>query len=104
MLNKINQLKTEISVIKATSAEEAEELRIKYLSKKGIISALFDKFRNVPSNEKKEVGMALNQLKNEAQEKIAHLKEQFEQQNNIFCNQDLTRPGASYTIGTRHPV
>ena len=104
MLNKINNLLTEIASIKATSAAEAEELRIKYLGKKGIVSELFDDFRNVVQQEKKEVGMALNKLKNEAHEKISQLKEQFDNQSNQSRDYDLTRPGTSYTIGSRHPI
>ena len=104
MLNKINHLLTEIASIKASSASEAEELRIKYLGKKGIVSELFEDFRNVLQNEKKEVGMALNKLKNEAHEKISQLKEQFDNQSTQSRDYDLTRPGTSYTIGSSHPI
>ena len=104
MLDKINQLFVEISAINAVSATEAEDLRIKYLSKKGIISTLFDEFRNVPPQDKKEVGMALNNLKNSAQEKIFQLKEQFEQKSQISENNDMTRPGTPFPIGARHPI
>ena len=104
MLDKINKLIDEISAIKASSATEAEELRIKYLGKKGIISSLFDEFRDVLSHEKKEVGMALNRLKNSAQDKINLLKEQFEQKENKSENIDWTLPGTPFQIGTRHPV
>ena len=65
----------EISSLQAKNAQEAEALRIKYLSKKGEISQLMNDFRSVPADLKKEVGMKINQLKNLAQEKINALKE-----------------------------
>ena len=57
MIQKIEQLMQEISALQAKNAEEAEALRIKYLSKKGEISQLMNDFRNVPAEQKKEVGM-----------------------------------------------
>ena len=70
MIEKIEKLKQEIAALQAGSPEEAEALRIKYLSKKGEITALMNDFRNVPAEQKKEVGMRINELKNAAQEKI----------------------------------
>ena len=78
MIARINELLQEVEALKAANAEELEALRIKYLSKKGAINELMADFRNVPADQKKEVGMRLNELKNKAQEKIAALKEQFE--------------------------
>ncbi|ASB48865.1 phenylalanine--tRNA ligase subunit alpha [Alkalitalea saponilacus] len=104
MLNKIDALLSEIKGLKATSSNEAEELRIKYLSKKGMISSLFDEFKTVPPTEKKAVGQALNQLKNEAQQIIQQLKEQHEQSDTSHGKTDLTRPGASFPLGGRHPL
>ncbi|MDR2926834.1 MAG: phenylalanine--tRNA ligase subunit alpha [Cytophagaceae bacterium] len=104
MLGKINELTAEIGGLSANSAGEAEELRIKYLSKKGILSLLFDEFKNVPSQEKKAVGMALNQLKNSAHEKIETLKKQFNQQSDKGENIDCTLPGSPFPTGTRHPL
>jgi phenylalanyl-tRNA synthetase alpha chain len=67
MIQKIEQLMQEISALQAKNAEEAEALRIKYLSKKGEISQLMNDFRNVPAEQKKEVGMKINELKTLAQ-------------------------------------
>ena len=75
MIEKIEQLMQEISALQAKNAQEAEVLRIKYLSKKGEISQLMNDFRSVPAEMKKEVGMKINELKNFAQEKINALKE-----------------------------
>ena len=104
MIAKINQLLQEVEALKAANAEELETLRIKYLSKKGAINELMADFRNVPAEQKKEVGMRLNELKNKAQEKINALKEQFENQDNGCDDLDLTRSAYPVELGTRHPL
>ena len=104
MLAKIEALLQEINGLQAASAEELEALRIKYLSKKGAINALMADFRNVPAEQKKEVGMKLNELKNLAQERIASLKESFENQDNSAAEMDLTRTAYPIKLGTRHPL
>ncbi len=104
MIAKINQLLQEVEALKAANAEELEALRIKYLSKKGAINDLMADFRNVTAEQKKEVGMRLNELKNKAQEKIAALKEQFESQDTGCDDIDLTRSAYPVELGTRHPL
>ena len=104
MIAKINQLLQEVEALKAANAEELEALRIKYLSKKGAINDLMADFRNVAAEQKKEVGMRLNELKNIAQEKIAALKEQFESQDTGCDDIDLTRSAYPIELGTRHPL
>ena len=104
MIAKINQLLQEVEALKAANAEELEALRIKYLSKKGAINDLMADFRNVAAEQKKEVGMRLNELKNKAQEKIAALKEQFENQDTGCDDIDLTRSAYPIELGTRHPL
>lgn len=104
MIAKINQLLQEVEALKAANAEELEALRIKYLSKKGAINDLMADFRNVAAEQKKEVGMRLNELKNKAQEKIAALKEQFESQDTDCDDIDLTRSAYPVELGTRHPL
>ena len=104
MIAKINQLLQEVEALKAANAEELEALRIKYLSKKGAINDLMADFRNVAAEQKKEVGMRLNELKNKAQEKIVALKEQFESQDTGCDDIDLTRSAYPIELGTRHPL
>lgn len=104
MIAKINQLLQEVEALKAANAEELEALRIKYLSKKGAINDLMADFRNVAAEQKKEVGMRLNELKSKAQEKIAALKEQFESQDTGCDDIDLTRSAYPVELGTRHPL
>ena len=104
MIAKINQLLQEVEALKAANAEELEALRIKYLSKKGAINDLMADFRNVAAEQKKEVGMRLNELKNKAQEKMAALKEPFESQDPGCDDIDLTRSAYPIELGTRHPL
>ena len=104
MIAKIEQLLNEVEALHASNAEELEALRIKYLSKKGAINDLMADFRNVPAEQKKEVGMRLNELKTKAQDKINALKEQFENQDNGCDGLDLTRSAYPVKLGTRHPL
>ena len=104
MIAKIEQLLKEVQALHASNAEELEALRIKYLSKKGAINDLMADFRNVPAEQKKEVGMRLNELKTKAQDKINALKEQFENQDNGCDGLDLTRSAYPVKLGTRHPL
>ena len=104
MIAKIEQLLQEVEALQATNAEELEALRIKYLSKKGAINDLMADFRNVPAEQKKEVGMKLNELKTKTQERIATLKEQFESQDTGCDDLDLTRSAYPVDLGTRHPL
>ena len=105
MIQKIEQLMQEISALQAKNAEEAEALRIKYLSKKGEISQLMNDFRNVPAEQKKEVGMKINELKTLAQEKITALKDNAgETAATGSAAIDLTRTPYPIALGARHPL
>ena len=76
ILEKIDKLLKEVSELSAKNAEEVEQLRLKYLSKKGEISELMNDFRNVAADQKKTVGMKINELKQLAIERINTLKQQ----------------------------
>lgn len=104
MIDKINALLAEVNEMTAANAEELEALRIKYLSKKGKITELMADFRLVPPEQKKEVGIRINELKNRAQERMAELKEQFETSDNGADDLDLTRTPYPVQLGTRHPL
>lgn len=86
MLEKIQALLAEVDSLEAHSAEDIEALRIKYLSKKGSIAALMADFRNVPAEQKKEVGIKINELKNRAFDKINALKAEFETSDSDTCD------------------
>ncbi len=104
MLEKIIALKREIEAAAPETAAMLEELRIRYISKKGIISQLFEEFRDVDPAMKKEVGKALNELKNSAQDKINRLKEILETHHEGESSADLTAPGDPLSLGSRHPL
>ena len=104
MLDKIKALIQEVENMKAANAEELEALRIKYLSKKGEISALMNDFRNVAADQKREVGKYLNELKETTQSKINELKESFENVQTANYDIDLTRTAYPIELGTRHPL
>lgn len=104
MLDRINELLKEVEQLKAENAQELEALRIKYLSKKGTINELMNEFRNVAAEQKREVGMKMNELKNKVQEQIAALKESFEGQAQQTNDIDLTRTAYPIPLGTRHPL
>lgn len=105
MITKINALKNEINALVATTAEDVEQLRIKYLSKKGLVSSLFNDFRNVPAEQKREMGQLLNELKNLATDKINSLKEGLAGQADAKAAEiDLTRTETPLPLGSRHPI
>ncbi len=103
--DKIEALKAEIDGLKAANAEEVEALRIKYLSKKGFVSLLFEEFKTVAPEMKREMGQKLNELKTRAQDRIAELKAQAAAAAVTTREKtDVTRPGTPSPIGGRHPI
>ncbi len=104
MLDKIKQLQDEIEALKASTKEEVEELRIKYISKKGLVGQLFADFKTVPAEQKKAVGQAINVLKNKALDKINELKDSFDNADQGDAATDLSMPGEPMRLGTRHPL
>lgn len=107
MLERINSLLLEVEQFAAQSKEQVEEYRIKWLSKKGEITSLFDDFKAVAPEIKREVGQKLNELKIKAQDKINELKEKHEQtsDNGASKNIDLTLPAdPTIQVGSRHPL
>lgn len=104
MIDKIHTLLAEIETLKVEKVDEVEALRIKYLSKKGEVAALMNDFRNVAAEQKREVGMLLNQLKEKAQNRINQLKEEFEAKGEGDESIDLTRTAYPTPLGTRHPL
>jgi phenylalanyl-tRNA synthetase alpha chain len=105
MIDKIKNLLREVQDIKANSLEELEDLRVKYLSKKGSISALMNDFRNVAAEQKREVGKYLNELKESAQNRINELRENLENSHTSENDEyDLTRTAYPVPLGSRHPL
>lgn len=104
MLDKISQLRIEIEALAASDVAQVEALRIKYLSKKGEVSALMNDFRNVPAEQKRTVGQAINDLKNFATEKINSLRESLSDVGEDAAGLDLTRTASPVRLGSRHPL
>ena len=104
MHDKIKQLLEEISSIKVNTPPELESFRLKYLSKKGLITELFEEFREISAEHKKEVGQKLNELKQRAQEIYNALKLKLETKEDAASENDLTRPPYPYPSGSRHPI
>ena len=100
----IQELMGQVQTLSASNAEELEALRIKYLSKKGEITALFNEFRLVPNDQKRELGQLLNQLRQETENRINELREQFEAKQAESDRLDLTRTPDPIALGTRHPL
>jgi len=104
MNQKIEEILAAISELRANTEKEIEELRIKYLGKKGEVTALFEEFRNVLPEQKREFGQKLNVLKNAVQSKIESLKENIAETGAAKTSCDLTKPGDRMDLGTRHPI
>ena len=104
MLNKIQNLLEEISSIKVNSLPDLELFRLKYLSKKGLITELFEEFRGISVDLKREVGQKLNELKQKSQDRYNSLKQELESKKDSAGENDLTRPAFPYPSGSRHPI
>ena len=104
MLSHIDKIKKEVLSFSYVSAKETEAFRLRYLSKKGIISELFESFKTLPPDQKKEFGQKINNLKRLALDKLEELKTSEKSGESGHEKSDLTRPGVQLPLGTRHPV
>ncbi len=104
MLDKIRALMQEVEKATASTIDEVEALRIRYISKKGIINQLFNDFKRVSNEDKKVVGKELNELKVFVVDKINSLRASFESNGSELSGEDLTRPGDPAPMGARHPL
>ncbi|HTN68428.1 MAG TPA: phenylalanine--tRNA ligase subunit alpha [Dysgonamonadaceae bacterium] len=104
MIDRIIKVLSEIKDLKASNPKEYEALRIKYLSKKGVVSSLMSEFRNVSPDEKREVGQQLNKLKNRLQDRLDELKKNLEKNDEEPAEIDLSRTSYPIPLGTRHPL
>jgi phenylalanyl-tRNA synthetase alpha chain len=104
MIDRINQLMSEINSWVSCQPQDVEAIRIKYLSKKGEINLLFDDFRLVPNEKKREIGRLLNDLKTAAQHKYEELKSSQASMDHLSEDLDYSRTASPETIGARHPI
>ena len=105
MQQRIQQLTAELQALSARSEQEVEDLRIKYISKKGLVSQLFDEFKSVPNEEKRQVGQLLNALKTLATDKINELRATLSSGGDSSEEGiDWSRTAYPVPLGTRHPL
>lgn len=104
MINTIKKYLEEVESFTSQKTEDVEQFRIKYLGKKGILNDLFQKFKEVPNENKKEFGQLINNLKQSVAQKINTLKENVGESANAGLQEDLTRPGLTLNLGSRHPI
>ena len=105
MIDNIKEHIAKVAAFQAHNVEKVEAFRIEYLGKKGLLNQFFAAFKDVPNDQKKDFGQAINTLKSTAQEKVNSLKEALEgQQVEEGIYGDLTRPSEPIEIGSRHPI
>lgn len=104
MKERIEELVKEIEAFNISCPDELEQFRLKYLSKKGEVSVLFEGFRNVPPEAKRETGQLLNNLKQLATDKYNAEKERLSMAETVSTTTDLTMPAYPFGEGTRHPI
>ncbi|NJD23326.1 MAG: phenylalanine--tRNA ligase subunit alpha [Melioribacter sp.] len=105
MIDKINETRKSFDedLSKIENLTSLEDLRIKFLGRKGLVSQLFESLKDVPKEDKPKVGQALNQLKIHTQSKFDELKEKLEKgQKSSEEFVDLTLPGRKRVIGSKH--
>jgi phenylalanyl-tRNA synthetase alpha chain len=101
---RIQELLNEVKSYTATDKQGVENFRLQYVSKKGVISELFDSLKKLTPDEKKNVGKILNELKQAAETKLATLSEQLETSTDSSADIDLTLPPVPNAIGNLHPL
>lgn len=104
MKSKISEIKVEIDQFEINSSEQLEHFRIKYLGSKGLTKELFSELKNVPNEQKKEIGQLLNNLRLEAETKFEEAKKALSLSKSEENKLDLTRPGEDHEIGSHHPL
>jgi len=105
MKDQINNYLAEIESFKASTKDELEQFRIRFSGKKGILNDLFAGFKNVAAEDRREMGVLLNELKGRVQEKIDTIRESLEgEQTAAGPARDLTLPVNFTDSGSRHPL
>jgi len=104
MLEKVKELLVEVSSYSPKDSEDLEQFRIQYLGKKGKMNDLFAAFKQVPNEQKKDFGQALNQLKKAIQDKLEVGKQLFSDNSQQSSGLDLSRPVTEGQLGSRHPL
>ena len=104
LLKQIQDHKTKIESFTAADEKAVEEFRIKWLGTKGLVKSIMGEMKNVPNEKKKEFGQLLNEFKQFAEAKYEELRSSTSNFKPQTSNLDLTLPGDSIPVGTRHPI
>jgi len=105
LLEQIETIKAEIAATEATTADQVEQFRIKFLGTKGLVKQIMGEMKNVPNEQKKEFGQILNAFKILAEEKMQQLQDALVDLGDIDgAKFDFTLPGDPVIVGTRHPL
>ncbi|WNM19602.1 phenylalanine--tRNA ligase subunit alpha [Flavobacterium capsici] len=105
MIDKIKEHIEEAKAFNEKNKEALEQFRIKYLGSKGLLKELYSELKNIPNDQKKDFGQVINILKNAAEEKVKAIQEELESKEEVKgLFGDLSRPGETFTIGSRHPI
>jgi phenylalanyl-tRNA synthetase alpha chain len=106
MLDQIKEINQEVEkdLQNVTTDQELDDLRLKYLSRKGIISSLFSELKNVEAKERGVIGQKINQLKNYVESSYKDLKEKLKSDNTTKEDVDLFLPGRKPFLGRLHPL
>ncbi|MBN8585405.1 MAG: phenylalanine--tRNA ligase subunit alpha [Ignavibacteria bacterium] len=104
MLTNLSEIEQEINSFSISNADELESYRLKFISRNGLLTSLFEELKNVSREEKPAVGKKLNEVKKLAENKYNTFKVQLEDSGSKKENIDLTLPAASYSIGREHLI
>lgn len=104
MLQKIASINSELITFKPSNLNDVEQFRIRMLGKNGLITHLFEEFRNVPIDQKREIGLLINNLKSKANSLINEFRLSLKDSKNNKLNFDLSVQTDNDKFGTRHPI
>tara|TARA_B100000579_G_scaffold434692_1_gene456145 strand:+ start:1482 stop:2498 length:1017 start_codon:yes stop_codon:yes gene_type:complete len=104
MIKEIDKHLEDLGDIKIGSIDDLEKFRIKYISKKGIVTSMFSQLKNVPNDQKKEVGLKINSVKQRVLDIISLHKEKFLSKSSNDSFEDLTKPADFIKLGSKHPI
>jgi len=104
MIKEIDKHIEDLGNVKIISNDDLEKFRIKYISKKGIVTSMFSQLKNVPNDQKKEVGLKINSVKQRVLDIISLHKEKFLSKSSNDSFEDLTKPADFIKLGSKHPI
>lgn len=104
MEERIQKLLAEVQAFNAQTKDALESFRMKFISRKGAVTELFEELKKVSVEEKKRLGKVLNELKQSAEAKFSSLQENLENNTSSSSDIDLTLPPVPNKVGNLHPL